>query len=106
MLGKIDLANIGNLVELLWHRVKGGTGNFENHVHVLCLIIYDFSLDFFCCISGRNVMSLVMVFYVLQHDCYMQNNLVAALFNMLATSRSQGNLHCFDQSYQPSKINL
>ena len=53
MLGKIDLANIGNLVELLWHRVKGGTGNFENHVHVLCLIIYDFSLDFFVVFQGE-----------------------------------------------------
>ena len=31
---------------------------------------------------------------------------VAALFSMLATSRSCGNIHCFDQNYQPGKINL
>ena len=29
-----------------------------------------------------------------------------ALFNMLATSRSCGNICCFDQNYQPGKITL
>ena len=45
-----------------------------------------------------------MAFYVLQHGRYMQNNSVAAPFNMLATSRSCGNIYCFDQNYQPGKI--
>ena len=31
---------------------------------------------------------------------------VAALFNMLATSRPCGNMRCFDQNYQPGKITL
>ena len=31
---------------------------------------------------------------------------LAALFNMLATSRSCGNICCFDQNYQPGKITL
>ena len=31
---------------------------------------------------------------------------VAELFNMLATSRSCGNIRCFDQNYQPGKITL
>ena len=44
-----------------------------------------------------------MAFYVLQHGWYMQNNSVAALFNMLAANRSCGNI-CFDQNYQPGKI--
>ena len=47
-----------------------------------------------------------MAFYVLQNGSYMQNNSVAALFNMLATSKSCGNIRCFDQSYQPGKITL
>ena len=47
-----------------------------------------------------------MVFYVLQHGWHMQNNSVAALFNMLATSRSCVNICCFDQNYQPGKIIL
>ena len=33
-----------------------------------------------------------MAFYVLQHGCYMQNNSVAALFDMLGTNRSCGNI--------------
>ena len=36
----------------------------------------------------------------------MQNNSVAAPFSMLATSRSCGNIHCFDQNYQPGKMIL
>ena len=36
----------------------------------------------------------------------MENNSVAALFNMLATSRSCGNICCFGQNYQPGKITL
>ena len=47
-----------------------------------------------------------MAFYVLQHGCYIQNNSVVAQFNMLATSRSCGNICCFDQNYQPGKITL
>ena len=31
---------------------------------------------------------------------------LAALFIMLATSRSCGNICCFDQNYQPGKITL
>ena len=31
-LGKSDLNNFGNFVELLWHRVSGGDGNLENHL--------------------------------------------------------------------------
>ena len=34
----------------------------------------------------------------------MQNNSVAALFNMLATNKSCGNILCFDQKYHPGKI--
>ena len=45
-----------------------------------------------------------MAFYVLQHGWYMQNNSVAAPFNMLVTSRSYGNLRCFDQNCQPDYI--
>ena len=30
----------------------------------------------------------------------------AVLFNMLATSRSCGNIHCFVRNYQPGKITL
>ena len=44
-----------------------------------------------------------MPIYVIQDGWYMQNNSVAA---MLATSRSYGNICCFDQNYQPGKINL
>ena len=47
-----------------------------------------------------------MAFYVLQYGCYMQNNLVPALFSKLATSRSCENIRCFDQNYQPGKITL
>ena len=47
-----------------------------------------------------------MAFFVLQHGWYMQNNSVAAPFNMLATRRSCGNIRCFDQNYQPGKIIL
>ena len=47
-----------------------------------------------------------MAFYVLQHGWYMQNNSMAALFDMLATSRSYGNICCFDQNVQPGKITL
>ena len=47
-----------------------------------------------------------MAFYVLQHGWYMQNNSVAALFNMLAISRSCGNICSFEQNYQPRKITL
>ena len=31
---------------------------------------------------------------------------MAALFNMLATSRSCGNICCFDQNYHPGKTTL
>ena len=44
-----------------------------------------------------------MAFDVLQHGWYIQNNSVAAPFNMLATSRSFGNIHCFNQNCQPGK---
>ena len=47
-----------------------------------------------------------MAFYVLQHGWYMQNNSLAALFDMLATSRSCGNIWRFDQNYQPGTITL
>ena len=47
-----------------------------------------------------------MAFYVLQHDWYIQNNSVEALFNMSATSRSCINIHCFNQNYQPGNITL
>ena len=45
-------------------------------------------------------------FLCLQHGWYMQNNSVAALFNMLATNSSCGNIRCFDQNYQSGKITL
>ena len=47
-----------------------------------------------------------MAFYVLQHGWHMQNNSVAELFNTLTTSRSSGNICCYDQNYQPGKIAL
>ena len=47
-----------------------------------------------------------MAFHVLQHGWYMQNNSVAAPFNVLAKSRSFGNICCFAQHYQPAKITL
>ena len=47
-----------------------------------------------------------MVVYVLQNGWYKQNNSMEAPFNMLATSRSCGNISCFNQNYQPPKINL
>ena len=47
-----------------------------------------------------------MAFYVLQYDWYIQNNTVAALFNVLATSRLCGYIRCFYEKYQPSKITL
>ena len=47
-----------------------------------------------------------MAFYVSQHGWYLQNNSVAALFNMLARNRSFGNICCFDQNYQPGKKTL
>ena len=31
---------------------------------------------------------------------------VAVVFNLLATSRSCGNIRCFDQNYQPGKMTL
>ena len=36
----------------------------------------------------------------------MQNNSVEALLSMLANSSSCGNIHCFDQKYQPGNITL
>ena len=36
----------------------------------------------------------------------MHNESVADVFNILATSRSCGNIHCSYQHYQPGKINL
>ena len=42
-----------------------------------------------------------MPFYVLHQSWYMQKT-----FNILATSRSFGNIRCFDQNYQPGKITL
>ena len=44
-----DLAKFGNLVELLWHRVKGWNRDLENHVQSgpECLMFYYFSLGFF-----------------------------------------------------------
>ena len=47
-----------------------------------------------------------MAFYILQHGWYMQSNSVVAPFNVFATSRSCGNIRCFDQNYQPGKITL
>ena len=46
-----------------------------------------------------------MAFYVLQNvgTCKIS---VAALFNILATSRSCGNILCFGQNYQTGKITL
>ena len=57
----------------------------------------------FFCVTFQDKLQywLVTGFYVLQHGWYMQNNSVTALFNMLATSRSCGNIYCFDQNYQP-----
>ena len=48
---------------------------------------------------------VLIAFYVLQHGWYIQNNSVAALFNMLAARRSCGNI-CFYQNYRPGKITL
>ena len=36
----------------------------------------------------------------------MKNNSVTALFSMLATSRSCGNIRCFDYNYQPANTTL
>ena len=36
----------------------------------------------------------------------MYNESVTDVFNILATSRSCGNIHCSYQHYQPGKINL
>ena len=47
-----------------------------------------------------------MAFYVIRNGCYMQNNSVAAPFNVLATNRTCGNVRCFDQNRQPGKINF
>ena len=47
-----------------------------------------------------------MDFYVLQHVWHIQNNSVAALFNMLAKGKSCGNIHCFGQNYKSGKITL
>ena len=47
-----------------------------------------------------------MAFYILHHVWYMQNNSVAAPFNMLAKSMSCGNIRCFDQNYQLDIITL
>ena len=58
---------------------------------------------FFVVFQDRLQYWLIMAFYVLQHGWYKQNNWVAALFNMLATSWSYENI-CFDQNYQPGKI--
>ena len=37
---------------------------------------------------------------------WMWNNPVAAVFNMLATSRSYGNIRCCNKNYRPDKITL
>ena len=50
------------------------------------LIFYCLSLDFVCGISKQTAILISYGFYVLQHGWYIQNNSVAALFNMLATS--------------------
>ena len=34
----------------------------------------------------------------------MQNNSLATVPNMLATNKSRGNIHCFNQKYQLGKI--
>ena len=47
-----------------------------------------------------------MVFYVLQHGWYKQNNSVVAPFSMLGTCRSCGNIRCYDQNYHQGKITL
>ena len=36
----------------------------------------------------------------------MYNNSAASVFNMLVTSRSCGNIYCFDQNYQLGEITL
>ena len=43
------------------------------------------------------------MFYRMVDTCKIS---AAELFNMLATSRSCGNIRCFDQNYQPGKIAL
>ena len=74
-LGKSDLTNFRNFVELLWHRVKGGDRNLENHVQNAheCLIFYCFSLDFdqnyqpvkiTLQVSGLIIKYLVAVFWI------------------------------------------
>ena len=70
------------------------------------LISYCLNLNFvFVAFQDKLQHSLVMAFYALQHAWYIQNNSVTALFNMLETSSSCGNI-CFDQNYQPGKITL
>ena len=44
------------------------------------------------------------MFYSMVGIC--KNNSVAAMFNMLATSRSCGNISCIDLNYQPDKTTL
>ena len=50
-LGKSDLNNFGNFVELLWHRVWGEDTNFENHVQnspcLAHLLLSQFRFFFF-----------------------------------------------------------
>ena len=60
-----------------------------------------FNLDFFYFygISRKNVILIgYMVSYFLQHGSYMKNNSVAALSNMLVTSKLFGNISCFNQA--------
>ena len=52
VLAENDLTNFGNLVEILWHRVREGNRNFENHVQnsprMPLVLLLQFS--FFVCL--------------------------------------------------------
>ena len=99
------------ILEILWNycdiQSREGIETLRTMFRLLldCFIFYCLSLDFVCGISKQTAILISYGFYALQHGWYIQNNAVAALFNMLAASRSYGNI-CFDQNYQAGKITL
>ena len=85
-------------------KFREGTENLRTKIR---MVFYCFSLDFFGCFCGISRQTVILIaFYVLQYGWDMQNNSVVALLNMFVTSRSCGNLRCFDQNYQPVKVIL
>ena len=58
------------------------------------LMLYCFTSDFF--FFGISRQTVIMAFCILEHGWYMLNNSVAAVFIVLATNRSCGNICYFD----------